>query len=347
MGWTGSLTESSAVGESIRWDPNSPESTNPKTRWVDVKSYAGNYSVSSFTAPKRGVYEFDLRGSGGAKAFRHNDSSSNGLYDGEDGGTGGNTKGYLLLDKGQKVYIGAGGVCRAAFVSAVNGSSLSAISQANLIFVAGAGGSGAAFYDNHNETGYNCKVAGGGNGGGASGVAGTESMDEGAGGGGTQSEGGAAGESNASGMRANGNAGSRGLGGTGSSCNDDDHFQYKAYGARGGDGYYGGGGGSCSAAGNGLAAAGGGGGSGYVKNKTLTVVGKTYTSSTSKGGGASSNNAGSVTVTYYAVADIPVIFNGTRLTEIIFNGTRLTGLIKDGTRIFARWMGKRRKAVMA
>ena len=79
--------------------------------------------------------------------------------------------------------------------------------------------------------------------------------------------------------------------------------------------------------------------SGYVKNETLTGVGKKYTSSTSRSGGASSNNAGSVTVTYYAIADIPVVFNGTRLTAIIFNGKRITGLIKDGTRIFARWMG--------
>ena len=52
MGWTGSLTESSDVGSGIRWDPNSPESTDPNTTWVNVKTYAGNYSVGTFKAPK-------------------------------------------------------------------------------------------------------------------------------------------------------------------------------------------------------------------------------------------------------------------------------------------------------
>lgn len=335
MGWIGSLTESSAVGSSTRWEPNSPESTDPNTTWVNVKTYAGNYSVGTFKAPKRGVYRFDLKGSGGAKVTTRDTSHSSGNNGGSSGGEGGSTTGYLLLEKNQEVYVGAGGVCRAAFVSSAYGANLAAVSIANLFLVAGAGGSGASWYDRPNGNGYNCKTDVGGNGGGTSGAAGStkNSIDTDSGKGGTQSAGGAGGTSDSDLNKANGSAGKRGVGGNGSEISGDG---YIAYGGRGGDGFYGGGGASCSAADNGVSAAGGGGGSGYVKNKTLTVVGKPYTSSTSQGGGASSNNPGSVTVTYYAIADIPVIFNGTRLTAIIFNGTRITGLIKDGTRIFAR-----------
>lgn len=336
MGWSGSITASSAVGASTTYTPDSPESTDPASKWVNVKTYAGNYSVSSFTAPKRGVYQFILKASGGAKAYKYNDSDSNGLYNGVAGGTGGSTTGYLLLEAGQTVYVGAGGVCRAAFVSSVDGSSLSAIDKSKLYLVAGAGGSGAAYYDNYNETGYNCKIDTGGNGGGTSGAAGSEtnSVDTGAGGGGTQSAGGAAGETTGSGVNANGSAGSQGVGGTGSQANDNDHFQYKCYGGRGGDGYYGGGGGSCSADGGGISAAGGGGGSGYVKTASFTHMGTTYKSTTSQGGGAASNKSGSVVVKYYAMGELPITFNGTKITELIFNGTKVTSVYYNGTKLF-------------
>lgn len=347
MAWSGMLTENSEIGESITFTPDSPENTPPALDWVNVKSYAGNYSVDSFKAPKRGIYKFTLRGSGGVKAKKYNDPGSNGLYDGEAGGTGGSTTGYLRLEAGQSVYVGAGGVCRAAFVASERGSSLAEISKNSLYFVAGAGGSGGAFYDNRNENGYNCKITAGGNGGGESGAAGAKSMDDGAGGGGTQFGGGEKGTSESDVNKENGSAGEYGVGGQGSSCNDGDHFQYNAFGGRGGDGYYGGGGGSCSASSNGISAASGGGGSGYVKNEKLTVVGKTYTSTTSRGGGALANKAGSVIVEYYARADLPIVFNGTTIERLIFNGVDIQSLIYNGKKLFFERMKRTRRCECA
>lgn len=337
MAWNGTLTASSAIGSKITWYPDSPEKTDPSENFVNVKTYAGNYSVSSFTAPKRGVYRFRLKGSGGVKLEVSEDGDAKDR--GSAGGNGGSTTGYLLLNAGETVYVGAGGVCRAAFVSATNESSLANVEKSDLYFVAGGGGSGGAYHDSNNGTGYNCKTEAGGNGGGTSGASGVTAMDDKGGSGGTQSAGGSGGASTGSGNNANGSAGSRGLGGTGSSSSAPN---YGAWGGRGGDGYYGGGGGACSAADNGIAAAGGGGGSGYVKNVTLTVNGKSYTSETARDGGSSYNKPGSVEVTYYALADTNIYFNGIHLTEIHFNGQSVVGLIYGSARIFAermrRWL---------
>lgn len=339
MGWSGSLTENSAIGASITYTPDSPESTAPSSKWVNVKTYAGNYSTSVFTAPKRGIYKFTLKGSGGAKiSVGSGDSYSDGTMTtgGASGGTGGTTVGYLRLEAGETVYVGAGGVCRAAFVSTVNGASLAAIAKEYLLFVAGAGGSGGAWSDCHNWTGYGCSAADGGNGGGSSGVAGTKNSSETGGKGGSQSAGGAAGTTSAgSGSnKANGSAGAYGVGGEGSLSTRPSNGKLKGYGGRGGDGYYGGGGGASAAYDGSCSGAGGGAGSGYVKTATLTVIGKTYTSTTSQGGGAAANGAGSVVVTYYARADLPVNFNGTTLERIIFNGVDIQSLIFNGTKLF-------------
>lgn len=51
MGWSGTITASSAVGTSITFTPST--------------TTEGAYTVSSFTAPKNGVYHFVLYGSGG------------------------------------------------------------------------------------------------------------------------------------------------------------------------------------------------------------------------------------------------------------------------------------------
>ena len=329
MAWSGNLTSDSAIGTAIKWTPDNPESQNINDQsFYAVHDYAGNYSVTSFTAPKRGIYRFDLKGSGGAR-----DPGGGKKIDGTScatggavGGVGGTTVGYLLLEAGQTVYVGAGGVCRAAFVSSAYGSSLAAISANNLYFVAGAGGSGGAWGDSVNFTGYNCEAKPGGNGGGTTGAKaeGNDSYWQG-GGGGTQSAGGSGGKAHSS--RAESRAGSYGTGGMG-------YGNLGSRGGRGGDGYYGGGSGGYN--GGGGNASGGGGGSGYVKTATLTVMSNTYTSTTSQGGGAACNNAGSVTVTYYAKADIQVIFNGTRLERIIFNGVEIESLIYNGTKLFAR-----------
>lgn len=316
MGWNAALNEQSALGSSILFTPNT--------------SSIGAYTVSAFTAPIKGVYRFELKGSGGAKGSGSVDGYT--AHDRRSGGDGGSTDGYLLLEKGQTVYIGAGGTCSAAFVSSANGAKLSAINKNNLYFVAGGGGQGGAFGENNVGTGYNCTATEGGKGGGASGAA---SSDGGKGG--TQSAGGAAG---GSAIRYEGAAGTYGTGGSGAGA---DWGKYRAVGGRGGDGLYGGGGGHAythtNYAPESARGWGGGGGSGYVKAATLTVRDRTYTSSTKQGGGAVSDSNGSVKVTYFARADLPIRFDGSIVERLFFNGTEIGSLVYNGAKVFMRrWM---------
>ena len=100
MAWNGSLTAGSAVGSKITFTPDT--------------SAEGGYTVSAFTAPKKGIYRFQLYGSGGTNG------STDADYTGANGnatvlgGAGGYTDGYMLLEKNQTVYVGAGGTCSAA-----------------------------------------------------------------------------------------------------------------------------------------------------------------------------------------------------------------------------------------
>lgn len=315
MAWNRNLGASCAVGEQAVYSADT--------------SAVGAYTSGAFTAPKKGIYRFELRGSGG-------NSADGGTYQ-MAGGQGGYTSGFLLLERGQTVYVGCGGPCSAAWAASANpgNAGVSAIAAGNLYFVAGAGGMGAACNDGVNWTGYNCHLSGGGAGGGASGQDASQvfwntSWLEQYGRGGTQTAGGAKG----SGGGLGGTNGSYGVGG---SAGGEGVDGYIFNGGRGGDGYYGGGGGiGWVTAGSGGWGGGGGGGSGYVKAASFTLYGKTYTSSTQQGGGAGSGANGSVTVTYYAMAELPVIFNGTRLTKLVFNGTEVSGLIYDGTRVFAQ-----------
>lgn len=313
MGWNGSLTASSEVGAVITFTPDT--------------STEGGYTVSSFVAPKKGIYRFQLYGSGGTKGYLDGTT-----YVGA-GGQGGYTDGYLLLEKDQTIYVGAGGTCSAAFVSSATGTKLSAISKSSLYFVAGAGGGGGAAIDNEYGTGWNCCYVAGGIGGGTSG--GTSQLDYFIGGtGGSQTSGGTAGGES-------GNLGGNGAYGVGGTAGIRyDWGNYVGKGGRGGDGYYGGGGGHGFAyyddslevgGGRGY---GGGGGSGYVKTASLTVGDKTYTSTTVSGSGSASNTKGKVIVTYYARTELPVVFNGTTLEKIIFNGVEITSLIYNGTKLF-------------
>ena len=275
MGWSGSLSASSAVGSAITYTPDTSENRT--------------YSVGSFTAPKKGVYRFQLKGSGG-----FNRSINGNTYY---GGGGGYTDGYLLLEANQTVYIGAGGPLCAAFVSAVTGSKLAAIAKENVYLIAGGGGSGGMMWGDQTK-GFD-GGAGGGESGGKTSWCGNP---------GTQTSGYAYGE-----------GGSAGYG------NDDINSYQPGW---GGDGLYGGYAGSTNTE------WGGGGGSGYVKTASLTVSGVTYTSTTTQGAGAASNANGSVVVTYYAAAELPVIFNGTTLQKIFFNGTEVGSLVVDGTKVF-------------
>lgn len=311
MGWSGSLTADSALGSAITYTPDTTDS--------------GGYTVSSFTAPKKGVYKFTLKGSGGA-------SGNTGRASYASGGAGGLTTGYLLLESGAKVYVGAGGVGSASFVSSATGTSLSAIAKANLYFVAGAGGQGGACGGV-----YRFVSAGGAGGGttGADGATATSGSTSYTGGkGGTQTSGGSGGQRpNANSLGGPGNKGAYGVGGSWFYYNNDD---ISAEAGRGGDGYYGGGSGGAAAEGSTGWALGGGGGSGYVRTETLNVAGKTYTSVTQQGGGAGAGTRGSVAVTYYALAELPVRFDGTQLTKLIFDGTEVESLIYNGQTIFAR-----------
>ena len=76
MGWSGSLTSSSAVNSSITYTPDT--------------TTVGGYTGTSFTAPIRGIYKFTLKGSGGA-------TNPNKLEYYRAGGTGGTKVGYLAL----------------------------------------------------------------------------------------------------------------------------------------------------------------------------------------------------------------------------------------------------------
>lgn len=280
MGWSGSLSASSAVGSAITYTPDTTTSHG--------------YTVGTFTAPKKGVYRFILKGSGGAY-YDSDGSSSN-------GGAGGYTVGYLLLETGQTVYVGAGGTCSAAFVSKATGSALKDITRSNLYFVAGAGGGGGARWGEP----YNMKSGPGGAGGGTSGAAGSGGQA-----GGTQSSG-----------YAYGVGGSGGYGNDGASYHRGD----------GGDGLYGGYAGAFSSG----TAQGGGGGSGYLHTGSVKIGSKTYTNTTQQGGGAGSNEKGSVQVSYYARAELPVTFDGTMLERLIYNGTEVECLIFNGTKLFMK-----------
>lgn len=292
MGWNGSLSASSAVGAAITYTPDT--------------TTEGGYTVGAFTAPKKGVYAFQIKGSGGSINGPHSD----GVYSA--GGTGGFTTGYLLLENGQTVYVGAGGPCSAAFVSAVNASALKDVTPANLRFVAGAGGGGGANWGQQ----WGMKAGAGGAGGGVSG----------GGGGAANGANGAGGSQTAGGSSGAGSAAAYGVGGGGGGYWNNNNTSH--WGGRGGDGYYGGGGGGGSS--------GGGGGSGYIYAASITVGSKTYTNATQQGGGAGSNTAGSVTVIYYARAELPVIFNGTTLERLFFNGVEVESLIYDGVKLFFR-----------
>ncbi len=297
MAWNGSLTASSAAGTAITFTPDT--------------SGIGAYTVAAFTAPRRGVYRFDCRGSGGHNGITDTvQAPGNGIGT---GGEGGRTTYYLLLDAGQTIYVGAGGPCSAAFVASVSGASLKAIAKARVHCIAGAGGGAGA------QWGASVNYFGGGDGGaggGESGAAGTSQMPDCWGGG--------------SGSQSGGHA--YGAGEEGRYGNSQDTSSRSG---RGGDGLYGGRTGSTLGAGG---AAGAGGGSGYIASASLTANGTAYANTTARGGGAGANQNGSVKVTYVAAGELPVVFNGTHLSALICNGVRVGSLIYNGTKLYCRRM---------
>lgn len=312
MGWSASLSEDCGIGESIVLTPDDAQE--------------GGYTVAAFSVPRDGIYRFDLKGSGGTKgtAVANYDGSAE-EYELE-GGAGGLTTGYLKLTEGETVYIGVGGTCCAAFIAAEDGTKLSEIAAENVRYVAGGGGAAGRAYRHADYR----QASEGGDGGGTSGADSPEG-----GKGGTQTAGGEPGGW----IGSNGSTGAYGEGGAGLY---EETMNCPAWGGRGGDGYYGGGSGYVVTAHNSMTDTtssygyGGGGGSGYVYSAELTQDDVTYTSATAPGGGAASGENGSVTVTYAAETDIPVVFNGTRLRQLWINGVRAMSLIYDGTKVYMR-----------
>lgn len=319
MGWSGEITRESAPGASMTFTPETAQE--------------GAYTVAAFTAPKKGIYRFLLKGSGGTNGSL--DAAAGGANGSQtvSGGAGGYTMGYLLLEEGETVYAGAGGTCSAAFIAGHSASRLSQVSMGALYFVAGGGGAAGRSYKNGDERLATAGGAGGGEAG--------EGADRG-GAGGTQSAGGSAGGA----YPGEGNDGAYGTGGAGAydvvSGQDS-----RAWSGRGGDGFYGGGSGYAAATHNsatgftGSRGYGGGGGSGYVKTKSLTSMGRTYISSTSAGGGAKAGECGEIEAAYYARAQLPVIFDGVTLEQLIFNGVEALGLVYNGLALYMKRLLRR------
>lgn len=283
MGWSGSLTTNSVVGNSITYTP-------------DGVSGFWNYSRTSFTAPKKGVYRFVLRGSSGENWNAPNNNNSK-IRD--SGGSGGQTTYYRFMEANETVYAGCGGFCSCAYIATSNATStthaLSTIPSGKVYAVAGAGGNGGLIEDTNNETQYNCVRGQGGGGGGSTGGTGGDARNQKGGGGGTQTSGSTPGQ-----------AGTYGAGHSPYGAGTGGYF---AEGGHGGDGWYGGAGADGAARKwDGADAPGGGGGSSYCHNGlngTISYAGSTYTNGTIAGsrGGAGNGSYGSITITYMQEAN--------------------------------------------
>lgn len=288
------------------------------------QDYGYTGGIQSFTAPFTGLYKFEVWGASGNKASYGNFNSY---------GYGGYVYGYKVLNKGQVLYIGVGGM--------------------------GGQGSNAAF----GAGGYN----GGGTGGGYSGLYGS-----GGGGGGathistvngvlSSAYGGAlivAGGGGGTGLQGNGGGGGgiSSLNGilpavnshnpSWSSPTPTSAGWYKpssTYYSKRGQGFIGypnsgytsncygcGGGGGGMYGGVTSYESGGTGGSGYVGGvPAVTFNGATY----NNGYGGSRNGNGYARITFI---DIPsnLFVDGTQVGKVYFNGTEVTKVIYNGTTVF-------------
>ena len=295
MSWSGGITAASAAGASTTFRSDTSD------------TFA--YTKGIFTAPKAGLYRFELYGSKGK------DASSGGTWGEEwwsnaDGGRGGYVSYYLEMSAGQTVYLGCGGRRSCAYAAKAQSGSgshaLAGIAQSNVYAVAGGGGDGGGWRDSNNGNGYNCINGAGGVGGGSTGGDGNASRSYKGGSGGTQT-----GPGPIDGWyKGSYGTGAQSAGGGAS-----------GYGVEGG-----------------ADATGGGGGSGYANNGMGHIHqynGKSFTNSTTAGGGSTGN--GYIVITYAAEPHLPVMFNGTFVdSAIVLNGTKLTSLIYNGTKLYCR-----------
>ena len=296
MGWNKGIDTLSTVGASATLTPDT--------------AAQGQYTVAAFTAPVKGIYQFQLYASGGTNGSldaQRDGTNGTSLIS---GGAGGGVTGYLLMEKGETVYCGCGGTCSAAFVSRENGGALADIAAGNLLFAAGAGGAGGRAYRKRDEGTATCGGAGGGEAYGAYGRGG-EGEYATADGHDIYAWGGRGGD----GYRG-------GSGGTAAAT----HNSMTGY--------------------TGSYANGGGGGSSYVHAAAITYMGKTYAASMRSGGGAAGGACGRVTVVHAGRALLPVFFDGVQLERLFFNGTQTQGLSYNGTIIYMRrvkaWLQGRR-----
>ena len=69
--------------------------------------------------------------------------------------------------------------------------------------------------------------------------------------------------------------------------------------------------------------------------------GTAYAPGTLAGEGKTVNVDGYARVTFVRKNNIPVVFNGVRLTDLVFNGTRVMSLIFNGARVFMERLKRR------
>lgn len=245
------------------------------------------------------------------------------------GGGGGTTNTY------SETYCGGGG--GGGYTTMQTGIPLKAGTAYSVVI--GSGGASAwAAGDGSASTAFGLSAAGG--------KGGRHVNNSSAYGGDGGSGGGYGGESNGYAGGTNGGNGSGSYGGAGAGVST---YEFRTAGWP----LYAGGGGGGRAAGG----AGGGGDGGYrlIDGAYTSRPGKNGTANTGGGGGGAgpqgndpagehfggAGGSGIVCIRNSADDVLPVVFNGTWLTNLVHNGTDVASLIYDGTRLFMRAMKRR------
>ena len=280
------------------------------------QDYEYTGGMQSIGIPFEGIFKFEVWGAGGTNL--------------DQSGRGGYSVGYRLCNGGETFFICVGGSKSryngGGWSNAGYGGGATHIATANALLRDLAGNKGAVLL-----------VAGGGGGAGQGGGTGgtggglTGGNGNGASGGGQDGIGGKLTDFDL------GN-GAFGQGGNGSGDWANGGSQSGAGGA-GGGGWYGGNGGRGYTGGG----SGGGGGSGYVGGMPAFTGadGTAYAPGTLAGEGKTVNVDGYARVTFVRKNNIPVVFNGVRLTDLVFNGTRVMSLIFNGARVFMERLKRR------
>jgi len=307
----------------------------------ESQSFGYTGGMQTFTAQVSGVYKLEAIGARGGICAGYG-TATNGL--------GGYGMGYVMLKKGETIYICVGGQgtgggggygAETRPAGGYNGGGAGGffrewVEDQGWRWGCGAGGGGATHFARASGTlaelgakTHLLLVAGGGggevkgstnnnaigNGGGESGTAGANSN------GGTQSGGYAFGQGQ-DGFCSNEGSSQQGNGGAGGGLYGGYTNQYAAipYGGAGGSGYIGG-------------------------VPAFSYKNVSYAPSWTTGYSGATGN-GSAKITFMAKGELPVSFNGTTLEKLVFNGTEVTSLIMNGTKVFMRKVRQRVKQWM-